>query len=207
MNIWFTSDLHFGLDTKRCAIMQRPENYAATLFDFWNQNVKSNDLVIVVGDVCDQGSAENLWLLEGLPGLKWLCRGNHDQKITDEQFAPYFEHVYPENEVLLTESNGVPIAINHYPHFGVADRFNICGHIHSAWKYQKNMLNVAIDVHHFNLMNAEQIPFYLTAVTKFYDKDVWVAQHAANMAHNSDRGKPGYYYNEPSRLIKVDMQG
>jgi hypothetical protein len=82
----------------------------------------------------------------------------------------------------------------HYPTQSRADRFNIVGHIHAAWKYQKNMLNVGVDVNHFYPFHAHEFAFYLTAITSFYDNDVWCARHPANAIYDGSRGKLGSYF-------------
>lgn len=203
MTTWLFSDPHWGLTEERMDIMGRPHDYAQRLFAFWLKNVQPDDLVICLGDVCDQGNAEHLAQLY-LPGRKVLLRGNHDRAITDEQFAPFFEKVFPENTLLTMELAGVPVSLSHYPHYGTAEFFHITGHTHSAWKYQRNMLNVGVDVLHFCLMNAEKIPFYLKAITEYYDQDCWVADHPANQAHR-DRGKAGYYFDEPAVAVEADL--
>ena len=89
---------------------------------------------------------------------------------------------------------GVPCYITHYPTQGVANAFNLVGHIHAAWKYQLNMLNIGVDVHHFCPVDIESIPFHKTAVEKYYDDDVWVAYHNINTQYQGKRGKAGSYF-------------
>lgn len=202
--VFLCSDTHFGISLERMDIMQRPHDSENQLFKFWLNHVSPEDLVIHLGDVCDQGNAEHLNHLY-VPGRKWLIRGNHDRAITDEQFAPFFEKVFPENAVVKVELAGFQVALSHYPHHAVPDAFNISGHIHSAWKYQKNMLNASIDVHHFKLLDSKKIPFYLKAIEEFYDQDVWVADHPANKAHE-ERGKAGYYFAEPTEIIESKIE-
>ena len=74
------------------------------------------------------------------------------------------------------------------------DRFNLVGHIHGAWKYQLNMLNLCVDVHSYAPVAMEDIPFYLKAVTQFYDEDVFCANHPVNKLYAGSRGKKGTYF-------------
>jgi calcineurin-like phosphoesterase family protein len=123
-----------------------------------------------------------------------LIRGNHDRPFTDEQFAPYFEQVIPEGEGVDVEIGGVPCYITHYPSLAKEDRYNLVGHIHAAWKVQLNSLNVGVDVNHFFPVDEKQIPFFLNAVTNFYDLDVWTAYNPANQGHFVNRGKKSNYF-------------
>lgn len=100
---------------------------------------------------------------------------------------------------LPKELETLHLYLTHYPTLSRVDRFNIVGHIHAAWKYQKNMLNVGVDVNHFMPFHMSEIAFYLTAITNFYDDDVWCAMHRANAAH-LERGKSGSYFKNQSEV-------
>jgi calcineurin-like phosphoesterase family protein len=197
--LFATADLHLG--EPRMGIMQRPfadaiANYTA-MKDNNNLYVKSNDLVIWVGDaISNQAADKEYWLkrISQFNGRKWLIRGNHDEQFSNSDLEPYFERIINHGdgiEIDLTAQDIVSpesvawvqkplpkdmqtmhLFFTHYPTQSRADRFNIVGHIHAAWKYQKNMLNVGVDVNHFYPFHAHEFAFYLTAITSFYDKDV-----------------------------------
>lgn len=219
--LWFTADWHLG--EPRMKIMQRPHRDAQhdyeVIRDNHNQVVADDDLVIVVGDaVCMRQDDPKAWLpkVATLKGRKWLVMGNHDVIFTPEELAPFFERVITHGSGLLIDLQApytqwdekqqapkrsseaakkeLKLYVTHYPTRSIADRFNIVGHIHGAWKLQKNMLNVGVDVHHFCPVPSEEIMFYLTAIEKFYDADVWVAGHFANRVHDATRGKLGSYF-------------
>jgi calcineurin-like phosphoesterase family protein len=221
--LWFTADWHLG--EPRMGIMQRPfpdpKIQSVVFRENYNRLVMANDLVIINGDVISQAAPDGGEYLERLSqfnGRKWLVRGNHDVKFTDSDLKPYFERVINHGdgiELDLTPDevkapHSVPwvqkprpagndelhLYITHYPTRSRLDRFNLIGHIHAAWKYQKNMLNVGVDVHHFSPMHASDVFFYLTAITSFYDDDVWVANHQANALYNDMRGKQGSYFKD-----------
>jgi calcineurin-like phosphoesterase family protein len=203
MSTFFIGDTHFG--EPRMKIMQRPfvdakQNFEVMLANF-NAIVKPDDLVIHVGDVvCMRQEDPKSWLsaIGAFNGRKWLIRGNHDVIFTDEEFSPYFEKIIRHGDGIEMNIEAgdkpIPIYVTHYPTRSRVDRFNIVGHIHSAWKYQKNMLNVGVDAHHYRPVPEEDIAFYLAAVTNFYDDDVWVANHPANAAYDETRGKKGNYF-------------
>jgi calcineurin-like phosphoesterase family protein len=199
---WAVADWHMG--ETRMEIMQRPFRDASEqynkLISEHNRIVKPDDTVYVLGDVVSK-SAENptewLELIAAFNGEKTLVRGNHDVLFTDEQLQPFFANIIAEGKGIYEEVDGIPLWLTHYPTQSLADRFNIVGHIHAAWKYQLNMLNVGVDVHHFCPTRLDKIPFYLKAISDFYDEDVWVADHPANLIYKGVRGKKGRYFKEP----------
>lgn len=196
MKTWLTADWHLG--ETRMALMGRPftstEQMINVLADNHNALVKPEDVVYVVGDIVYQNAPEYLLFVGKFNGRKILFRGNHDRVFTDEQLAPYFEKIYAEGEGTNIQVGNRMCFITHYPTCGVIDRYNLVGHIHAAWKYQLNMLNVGVDVHHFHPVDADTIPFHFDAAAKFYDQDVWVAYNQINSSYTTQRGKAGTYF-------------
>jgi len=197
MATWLTADWHLGED--RFEIMgrpfQTPDQHVNALVSNHNAVVAKDDLVYMIGDVCYQKKPEYLDRVALFNGKKTLIRGNHDRGITDAQFKKYFEHVIPEGmgmELLATD--GTQCYLTHYPTHGREDRFNLVGHIHAAWKYQLNMLNVGVDVHHFRPVKLDTIAFHLKAICEFYDEDVWVGYNPINFVFKNKRGKKSSYF-------------
>lgn len=198
------SDHHLG--ETRMEIMQRPfanpEDMFQTILTNHNAVVKENSKVLFNGDIVSNAAKDKkYWLkrVKELNGIKTLIRGNHDQSFALEELLEVFDTVIPEGDGIDFEvkdkdaDRTIYCFATHYPTRSKTDKFNIVGHIHSAWKYQKNMLNVSCDVHSFIPMKTSKIPFFLTAIEKFYDDDVWVANHPANKIH-MERGKKGSYF-------------
>ncbi len=196
MATWLTADWHLGED--RFEIMGRPfqtvDQHVNTLISNHNAIVAPNDTVYMIGDVCYQKKPEFLDRVALFHGKKTLIRGNHDRPITDTQFKKYFEHVVPEGMGIDLQVEDVKVYLTHYPTRGREDRFNLVGHIHGAWKYQLNSLNVGVDVHHFRPVNLDTIPFHFKAVCEFYDADVWVGYDPINFVHKTNRGKKTCYF-------------
>lgn len=198
MNTFLTADWHLGED--RFAIMQRPfasvEAQTSYLVGCHNELVTAEDRVFVLGDVLSQKCDIEQFLPEiaRFHGKKILVRGNHDNLISDELFAPYFDMIVEDGGGLELSFDGIPCYMTHYPTCGKTDRFNLVGHIHSAWKFQLNSVNVGVDAHHFRPVNAEQIPFFLRAISEFYDADVWAAYDAINKDHFDTRGAKTRYF-------------
>jgi calcineurin-like phosphoesterase family protein len=196
MNTFCVADWHLGED--RFELMGRPFISQSQMINHLmmehNSIVTPDDKVIMVGDVCYQKTPEFLSHVARFNGKKILIRGNHDRVFTDEQLKPYFEQIIPEGEGIELIIEGIPCYITHYPTQGRVDRFNLVGHIHSAWKYQLNMFNVGVDVNHFQPVNLNRIPFHFKAVCEFYDNDVWVAYNEINSQFIGKRGKQGRYF-------------
>lgn len=199
MKTFITADWHLG--DPRQELLKRPfgsksEAFTRTVFNH-NEVVSKDDLVYVNGD-CLYREAHESWLkaIGRFNGRKVLIRGNHDRSFTDNQLAPYFEKIIPEGEGIELDIHGLQCYITHYPTRGRKDRFNLIGHIHDAWKYQLNMLNVGVDVHHFAPVDLNTIPFYYKSICEFYDEDVWVAYREENAKYRGLRGKEGSYYHK-----------
>jgi len=207
-DIWLTSDWHLG--EERMNLMLRPfetaEQQFQRLLAEHNALVQPEDLVIFLGDLCNKEHPEELPRVDEFNGRKWILRGNHDRTILDKDFLNHFERVFSEETVLTSNVGGIPISLNHYP--SKADRkfFHLCGHIHSIWKFQLNAMNCGVDVHNFQPVNLNQIPFFLSAISEYYDEDAWVAYHFPNSHHRGKRGKPGTYNEASPIFVPVELE-
>lgn len=197
MQQWITADLHLGED--RFDLMQRPVfANAQEMIDLFVKNhnsvVSPDDIVQVVGDVVYQKAPQFLEQISRFNGKKILYRGNHDRVFSDSDLSPYFSEIVPEGECRTANFAGVECNIVHYPTLGVNDKFNLVGHVHGAWKFQLNSFNVGVDANHYFPHNVERIPFYLEAISKYYDNDVWAAYLPCNQEFQSTRGKKANYF-------------
>lgn len=197
--VFLTADQHLG--ETRMEIMQRPFYSPNEMADCFIQNhnaiVDENDLVFFAGDIINKDADPNIWLplLKKFNGRKILFRGNHERKLSDFDLAPYFLKIYPEGTGKAFRFSGVDCWINHYPTQGREDKFNLVGHVHGAWKVQLNMLNIGVDANHFSPHSSARIPFYKTAIEKFFDNDVWVAYNKINSTWIDRRGNKSSYFN------------
>jgi calcineurin-like phosphoesterase family protein len=194
---WITSDHHLGED--RWDLMGRPgfkdaQHMVDVFVEYHNELVSPEDVVYFVGDVINQKTPEFLPQVSRFNGKKVLLRGNHDRIFSDEDLKPYFEKIYPENDGMLLIVDGIKCWIQHYPTESKEDFFNLVGHIHSAWKYQINAFNVGVDCNHYRPHNVhEAIPFSYKAISEFYDRDVWIANHESQKNWYKTRGKKSRY--------------
>lgn len=196
MKIFFTADYHLGED--RFKIMHRPfssqQEMVDTLIKNHNSLVAPDDLVYHLGDVCYQKTPEFLPQIEKFNGRKILIRGNHDRVFTDNDLKPYFDHIVPEGDGYGILEEDKSYYLTHYPTRCIKELFNLCGHIHSIFKCQLNMINVGVDVNHFYPYSLDDIIFLQNAIENFYDEDAWIAYKEVNMKYYNIRGKKGSYF-------------
>lgn len=199
MSKFITADWHLGED--RMAIIGRPFSSPGEMIEEliirYNNIVGSDDEVMVVGDVCYQKTPEFIKHVKRFNGVKTLVAGNHDRVFSDSDLKEYFIEIIPDGQGVELEVEGISCYAVHYPTQGRYDKFNLTGHVHTAWKYQLNMLNVGVDVHCFRPVNLNTIPFHLKAISEYYDEDVWVAYHDVNKNYRGIRGKAGSYFEAP----------
>lgn len=86
--IFFTADLHFGhwnilrYQTDRpFANRDDTATHDAWLLNLWRSTVDKKDMVYILGDLTFFKSEDARYLLEKLPGRKYLITGNHDSSI------------------------------------------------------------------------------------------------------------------------------
>ncbi len=84
-NIWAIGDLHlsFGVANKKMDIFgPHWADHAEKIQQHWTQHVKTDDLVLIPGDISwamrlEDAVADLKWI-DALPGTKVMIRGNHD---------------------------------------------------------------------------------------------------------------------------------
>ena len=201
MNTWITSDWHCGED--RFEIMSRPfttvDEHINYLITQHNNLVDPNDEVFVVGDAVYQKAPQYLPYIQKFNGKKTLIRGNHDVVFSDEQLKPYFTTIIKEGDGMEIDIEGIPCYITHYPTQGRENRFNLVGHVHGAFKYQLNMMNIGVDCNHFRPHNIKSIPFHYTAICKYYDRDVFAAYSKINFAYIDERSRKDTYFKRENK--------
>ena len=95
MKTYFIADTHFGDDNIR-RYENRPFESVAEmdkmLIAKWNETVTENDEVYVLGDFGADGNEKEI--LSKLNGIKYLVKGNHDDKSNDYYREAGFKEVY-----------------------------------------------------------------------------------------------------------------
>jgi calcineurin-like phosphoesterase family protein len=195
--IYFTSDWH--LYDERYSLLGRPftsqEEFQSELRRLWEMQIGEDDLVYIVGDITTDPSKPWAEFVRSLPGRKILVRGNYDRDLDPEEMASCFERVIEEGdgceEILpLPDGRQIPLWITHYPTRSKPTHYNAVAHVHGSWRTCKNMLNVGIDPNMMMPLSMDRVAFLFQGTESFYDDDVWVENHPANLAH-ADRGAKG----------------
>ena len=186
MNIFFTSDPHFGHKNviEHC---DRPfgsvQEMNETMIANWNSVVSADDFTWILGDYDINGDEKNLAYLSRMNGRKGLISGNHDKcwvgkPIGHKHIARYvsagFEFVTPWAQLKIVDKNGVPnrVMMSHFPYQGDGDgrpdryvecrlpdtgRWLLCGHIHNRWTQRDRQINVGVDVRNFTPVSLQEI--------------------------------------------------
>ena len=192
--IYYTADWHLG--DERMNLFPRhfkdAEDFYEFLKDKWNSIVEPDDVVFHLGDVVAQ-TTDVKWLerTSEFNGKKHLIKGNYDDIFSKEQYNEHFETVCIDCQVQNINRNSYYHLV-HYPSLGRSDMFNLVGHIHATWKCQRNMLNVGIDVNHYRPYSEEDVEFMHTAITKYYDVDVFAGELVQNKSHRATGKRTSY---------------
>lgn len=164
--IYFTSDTHYG-HANILSYCHRPfkdiEHMNFSLIKNFNMRVKSDDIVFFVGDFCFRNSkggkeGEGLtikadYYRNQLNGHHVFIKGNHDSH----------NSLNTPIEGCLIHHSGKSIWICHKPED--AEDFvdlNICGHVHTKWKFNKTgngtpIINCGVDQWNFMPVRIDEI--------------------------------------------------
>lgn len=179
---WFTSDLHLMHDK---GFIYSPRGFMSvedmdnTIVKNFNEVVKWDDNLYILGDLMLNNNDGGMRLLRQLPGKKIIIAGNHD---TDARIALYQKE--PSMEYLgiaaRYEYKGYHFYLSHYPtvtqNFDDSDKplkrriFCLSGHTHSKdkWDPRTDSYNVALDAHENYPVSIEQIISEING--RFYKK-------------------------------------
>lgn len=160
MNL-YTSDLHFGhrdilaFDHRPfCSIAEMEQ----VMIKLWNSRVQNDDEVYIVGDVFCENEKDECWYLRQLRGHKHLIKGNHDDKLLQNDRAmSYFESVHKIVNIMDRDKE---ICLCHEPQLIWDGQENgawhIYGHVHGMLvdEYKqmrdvKNALNAGCMVNNY----------------------------------------------------------
>lgn len=181
--IYFTSDQHFfhANSIKYC---NRPwssvEDMNEGLIQRWNERVKPEDHVIVLGDF--SLSKKALPLVCRLNGSKSLIAGNHDQchpvhykkeEKGERMRQLYLQHGFDSIALEDWQLVGLErVKLHHMPYRGdhtdKGERYTewrpkdeghwlLHGHVHGLWKVNGRMINVGVDVWDYYPVSVDEI--------------------------------------------------
>lgn len=143
--IYYIADMHFGhknvlrFDTRPFSSVEEMDG---ELIRRWNERVKPDDTVYVLGDAFWRNEAESLRIFSELNGHKHLIRGNHDR--VHGKLGRQWESIEHYAEI---NDNGRLVVLCHYPiMFYKNARYGavmLYGHVHNSkeWMITENWKN------------------------------------------------------------------
>ena len=150
---WLTSDHHFD-HFNIISYCNRPfkslDHMNLELIRRWNEKIKENDTVYHLGDIVFGKSNRGYdYFAEQLNGKIILIKGNHDDR--------------SDVKSILTSCTlnfgGIDWYCEHYP--SVKFKYNLCGHVHEKFKFQRRgrniLTNVGVDVWGFAPVSIQEI--------------------------------------------------
>ena len=174
---WFTSDHHFwhegGIEYN-----ERPfktvEEMNEVLIKNWNESIKPEDKVYILGDFAFAGVAKTTAIIEQLNGYKILIMGNHDyrnhkpekwQKLGMDVVKNCGRYVKDELTLMLSHFPYAGYMLDDRKFVGMPDEcildnkgeFLVHGHVHKGWKRRGKMINVGVDVWNFKPVSMQDI--------------------------------------------------
>lgn len=130
--LYFIADTHFG-DQKIIPYCHRPfsslEDMTEKIISKWNNKVKENDIVFMLGDLSFYDLEHTRDIVNRLNGTKFLIKGNHDGFSVDEYKDCGFLDVFEDTRDFNIDDEQIPtLILSHKPED--TKYFNIHGHIH-----------------------------------------------------------------------------
>ena len=139
--IWFCSDLHLGhsnmynfidYDGNRVRPFDDWRECDELMIQNWNEMIKPNDKVYVLGDLCfDRNAGDKI--MPRLNGKKCLVKGNHD-KFKLSWYCKWFYDIRGGEHLENFFYTHVPI----HPDSKARFKMNIHGHLHRGLVYKHN---------------------------------------------------------------------
>lgn len=185
-DVFFTSDCHFN-HGRIIYYTDRPftstEDMNETLIRNWNNVVKNDSYVFILGDFCF--GTHNAWekILKRLNGRKYLILGNHDIVNLDSKILPYLEGI---NFGMVVTHKDKVYYLNHFPFLAYPGKvYQLYGHVHSSDKkgyltssdYQRNELrrwnqyDVGVDNNNFTPVSLKYLETRFELIKKYMDED------------------------------------
>ena len=141
MTNYFIADMHFG-HKNVLSFDNRPfkdiEEHDNTLITNWNNKVKEDDDIYIIGDISWHNASKTIDIVKSLNGVKHLIVGNHDRSLLKiKDFRSLFAEITDYKELLLPDRKGIVLC--HYPmpcfknHF--YEWYHLYGHVHSSFEW------------------------------------------------------------------------
>jgi calcineurin-like phosphoesterase family protein len=195
MSRFFTSDLHIrhdlvvrarGYQNKTLNEVDH-DRYEMHLAYNWDNVVKADDWVYVLGDIAMNPAKGAFDFLDARPGVKILISGNHDATAPFHSKAPqaqrkwldHFHSIHDSLQVKLTD--GRRVLLSHYPYTGEGERVQedrhtqwrlrdegmplLHGHTHDTRTPENgHQFHVGLDAHALQLVPESRIHTWLDSL-------------------------------------------
>lgn len=163
--IFYTADLHLGY----APILQATARPFASVAEMdealirnWNETVRPEDTVYVVGDLSYNGGKTPTQYLARLHGHKHLIRGNHDTGIADA--VRFFDYCESVTDFWELDDGGCHVILCHYPILHEKGGFMVHGHIHNQRNHAfellrelPRVLNAGVDVNFYRPVTLDEL--------------------------------------------------
>lgn len=173
--IFFTADTHFG-HQRVLEMSRRPfksvEEMSWTMVKNWNSVIGDNDIVFHLGDFGDPAFIRHL----GGKEIR-LLPGNYDTgEVLGELETDKRVNIISQGSHTLKICD-IDIRLTHAPEDARGANFFLYGHIHHLQMVKKNGLNnVGVDCHQYTPVNVNTVEFYVNAILKHYDQNVFLGE-------------------------------
>ena len=163
--IYFTSDTHFFYRKGDLRVgeiqFQNTEDRNAYLIKRWNERVREEDSVYILGDFSNGSAGETNEILEALNGKKYLIIGNNDAYLEEPDFKResfVWARHYHELHELETKWVLFHFPLESWSGYG-KDRIHLHGHLHRPQPvYEKiRRYEVGVDAHEGFPVSIEEI--------------------------------------------------
>ena len=124
MNIWFTSDPHWGHRfVAGIREFDTPEDHDAALLEAYHEHVKARDSVWWLGDLTVSSPKHGLEMVAKVPGRHHLIWGNHDNghpmhRDSYRRQAQYREVFDSQQPFIRKRIEGREYLLSHFPYAG-----------------------------------------------------------------------------------------
>lgn len=164
MSIYLITDTHFNHKEAMCNWCGRPDNYEDLIFKSFLQ-LKENDILIHLGDICIGGDEYWHEKLSGIKCKKWLIKGNHDRKSNTWYLNHGWDFVCDQ---FRDKYFGKLIMFSHKPVVwdGEYD-INIHGHFHNSDHRRNEPELMAIKNGYQKLLAVEYTEYKIVSLEKF----------------------------------------
>lgn len=183
------------------------EKHDAALLRSCQQRAKPDDIIIHVGDLASYGKDRHadlnsnglivnpMHLIKDIPAIFINIKGNHDNsnrvKSTADSLQIHLGKRYPN------------VTVGHYPSYDTRSKFyikngwiNICGHVHSKWKYcldlDKQVLNINVGcmVWRYQIVSEDELIAYIGQILLHKPDELYRCRRVGGKLEF--RGDPGW---------------